>query len=133
MNWKPKHNVSEAQREINESNRLSDEKKNVEGGSDLYRLPPPPSFVRAYYLQPPDARAISLGNDLLYNDSCSVTGVAWRTGVACTNEKILRINEWLQTKFAVKYIRQKLVRNEESASEKPYSLSFSSWFVFWCW
>ena len=28
----------------------------------------------AYYLQPPDARAIFLHNDLLCNDTCSVTG-----------------------------------------------------------
>ena len=34
----------------------------------------PPSLVGAYYLQPPDARAIFLHNDLLYNDTCSVTG-----------------------------------------------------------
>ena len=36
--------------------------------------PPPPSLVGAYYLQPPDARAIFLHNDLLCNDTCSVTG-----------------------------------------------------------
>ena len=35
---------------------------------------PPPSLVGAYYLQPPDARAIFLHNDLLCNDTCSVTG-----------------------------------------------------------
>ena len=34
----------------------------------------PPSLVGAYYLQPPDARAIFLNNDLLCNDTCSVTG-----------------------------------------------------------
>ena len=34
----------------------------------------PPSLVGAYYLQPPDARAIFLHNDLLCNDTCSVTG-----------------------------------------------------------
>ena len=28
----------------------------------------------AYYLQPPDARAIFLHNDLLCNDTCSVNG-----------------------------------------------------------
>ena len=37
---------------------------------------PPPSLVGAYYLQPPDARAIFLHNDLLCNDTCSVTGGA---------------------------------------------------------
>ena len=36
----------------------------------------PPSLVGAYYLQPPDARAIFLHNDLLCNDTCSVTGGA---------------------------------------------------------
>ena len=36
--------------------------------------PPPPSLVGAYYLHPPDARAITLHNDLLCNDTCSVTG-----------------------------------------------------------
>ena len=41
---------------------------------DLFRLCPPPSLVGAYYLQPPDARAIFLHNDLLCNDTCSVTG-----------------------------------------------------------
>ena len=40
---------------------------------DLFRLCPP-SLVSAYYLQPPDARAIFLHNDLLCNDTCSVTG-----------------------------------------------------------
>ena len=43
---------------------------------DLFRLCPPPSLVGAYYLQPPDARAIFLHNDLLCNDMCSVTGGA---------------------------------------------------------
>ena len=33
-----------------------------------------PSLVGAYYLQPPDARAIFLQNDLLCNSTCSVTG-----------------------------------------------------------
>ena len=42
--------------------------------SDLFRLCPPPSLVGAYYLQPPDARAIFLHDDLLCNDTCSVTG-----------------------------------------------------------
>ena len=36
--------------------------------------PPPPSLVGAYYLHPPDPRAIFLNNDLLCNGSCSVTG-----------------------------------------------------------
>ena len=40
---------------------------------DLFRLCPP-SLVGAYYLQPPDARAIFLHTDLLCNDTCSVTG-----------------------------------------------------------
>ena len=40
---------------------------------ELFRLCPP-SLVGAYYLQPPDARAIFLHNDLLCNDTCSVTG-----------------------------------------------------------
>ena len=35
---------------------------------------PPPSIVGAYYLQPPDARAIFLHDDLLCNDTCSATG-----------------------------------------------------------
>ena len=34
----------------------------------------PPSLVGAYYLHPPDARAIFLHNDLLCNGTCSVTG-----------------------------------------------------------
>ena len=34
----------------------------------------PPSLVGAYYLQPQDARAIFLHDDLLCNDTCSVTG-----------------------------------------------------------
>ena len=37
-------------------------------------MPPPPCLVCAYYLQPPDARAIFLHNDLLCNETCSVTG-----------------------------------------------------------
>ena len=37
-------------------------------------VPPPPSLVGAYYLHPPDARAIFLHNDLLCNGACSVTG-----------------------------------------------------------
>ena len=41
---------------------------------------PPPSLVGAYYLQPPDAGAIFLQNDLLCNGTCSVTGGAERTG-----------------------------------------------------
>ena len=39
----------------------------------LFRLCPP-SLVGAYYLQPPDARAIFLHNDLLCNGTCSLTG-----------------------------------------------------------
>ena len=34
----------------------------------------PPSLVGAYYLHPPDPRALFLHNDLLCNDTCSVTG-----------------------------------------------------------
>ena len=34
----------------------------------------PPSLVGAYYLQPPDARAIFLHSNLLCNGTCSVTG-----------------------------------------------------------
>ena len=45
----------------------------LKGIKDLFRLCPP-SLVGAYYLQPPDARAIFLHNDLLCNDTCSVTG-----------------------------------------------------------
>ena len=41
--------------------------------SDLFRLCPP-SLVGAYYLQPPDARAIFLHNDLLCNGTCAVAG-----------------------------------------------------------
>ena len=41
--------------------------------SDLFRLCPP-SLVGAYYLHPPDARAIFLHDDLLCNGTCSVTG-----------------------------------------------------------
>ena len=40
---------------------------------DLFRLCPP-SLVGAYYLHPPDARAIFLHDDLLCNGTCSVTG-----------------------------------------------------------
>ena len=40
----------------------------------IFSVCAPPSLVRAYYLQPPDARAIFLHNDLLCNDTCSVTG-----------------------------------------------------------
>ena len=41
---------------------------------------PPPSLVGAYYLQPPDARAKILHNDLLYDDTCSVIVGTKRTG-----------------------------------------------------
>ena len=40
----------------------------------IFSVCAPPSLVGAYYLQPPDARAIFLHNDLLCNDTCSVTG-----------------------------------------------------------
>ena len=36
--------------------------------------PPPPSLVGAYYLHPPDARAIFLHSNVLCNGTCSVTG-----------------------------------------------------------
>ena len=42
------------------------------GGS--FPFVPPPSVVGAYYLHPPDARAIFLQDDLLCNGTCSVTG-----------------------------------------------------------
>ena len=35
---------------------------------------PPPRLVGAYYLHPPRHSAIFLHNDLLCNDTCSVTG-----------------------------------------------------------
>ena len=54
---------------------------------DLFRLCPPPSLVGAYYLHPPDARAIFLNNDLLCNSTCSVTGGRITYGGAQT-EKI---------------------------------------------
>ena len=38
--------------------------------------PPPPSLVGAYYLRPPDTRAIFSHNDLLCNGTCSVSGGA---------------------------------------------------------
>ena len=41
--------------------------------TDLFRLCPP-SLVGAYYLQPPDTRAIFLHSNLLCNGTCSVTG-----------------------------------------------------------
>ena len=52
-------------------------------------MPPPPSLVGAYYLQPPDARAIFLHNDLLCNDTCSVTGgsITYWGGGGGTNGK----------------------------------------------
>ena len=36
--------------------------------------PPSPSLVGAYYLHPPDARAIFLQSDLLCNGTCAATG-----------------------------------------------------------
>ena len=50
----------------------------------------PPSLVGAYYLQPPDARAIFSHNDLLCNGTCSVTGGSityWGGGGGGTNGK----------------------------------------------
>ena len=40
----------------------------------IFSVCAPPSLVGAYYLQPPDARAIFLHDDLLCNGTCSVTG-----------------------------------------------------------
>ena len=58
--------------------------------ADLFRLCLPPSLVGAYYLQLPDARAIFLHNDLLCNDTCSVTGGGAQTywGGGAQTEKI---------------------------------------------
>ena len=58
---------------VSQSNKIIQKTKNF---SDLFRLcpPPAPSLVGAYYLQTPDTRAIILHNDLLCNDTCSVTG-----------------------------------------------------------
>ena len=41
---------------------------------DLFGLCLPPSLVGAYYLHPPDARAMFLHNDLICDGTCSVTG-----------------------------------------------------------
>ena len=41
---------------------------------DLFRLCPPPQLSGCILFAPPDARAIFLHNDLLCNDTCSVTG-----------------------------------------------------------
>ena len=62
---------------------------NLIQNEDLFRLCPP-SLVGAYYLQPPDARATFLHNDLLCNDTCSVTGGSityWGGGGGGTNGK----------------------------------------------
>ena len=61
--------------------------------TDLFRLCPP-SLVGAYYLRPPDARAIFLHNDLPCNDTCSVTGGSityWGGGGGGTNGKDPRL------------------------------------------
>ena len=52
-------------------------------------VPPPPSLVGAYYLHPPDARVITLHNDLLCKDMCSVTGgrITYWGGGGGTNGK----------------------------------------------
>ena len=42
--------------------------------ADLFRLCPPPELSGCILFAPPDARAIFLHNDLLSNDTCSVTG-----------------------------------------------------------
>ena len=49
--------------------RQSSDKCQTIAGSFPFVPPPPPSLVGAYYLQPPDARAIFLHNDLLCNDT----------------------------------------------------------------
>ena len=56
--------------------RFEYEKSPLNTFVDLFRLcpPPPPNLVGAYYLHPPDARAINLHNDLLCKGTCSVTG-----------------------------------------------------------
>ena len=51
----------------------------------------PPSLVGAYYLQPPDARAIFLHNDLLCNDTCSVTGGSITYWGGAQTEKIPKL------------------------------------------
>ena len=53
---------------------LSEQKGLMKSGIFSVCAPPPPSLVRAYYLHPPDARAIFLHSDLLCNGTCSVTG-----------------------------------------------------------
>ena len=60
------------------------------GETDLFRLCPPPSLVGAYYLHPPDARAIFLHSDLLCNGACSVTGgrITYWGGGGAQTEKI---------------------------------------------
>ena len=55
-------------------------------------LPPPPSLVNAYYLHPPEARAIFLHNDLLCNDACSVTGGGLYIVLGAPTENILNVN-----------------------------------------
>ena len=45
----------------------------IVGIEDVFRLCVP-SIVGAYYLPPQNARTIFLHNDLLCNDTCSVTG-----------------------------------------------------------
>ena len=56
-------------------------------------VPPPPSLLGAYYLQPPGAGAIFLHNDLICNDTCSVTGgsITYWGGGGAQTEKILII------------------------------------------
>ena len=61
-------------------------------------VPPPPSLVGAYYLQPPDARAIILHNDLLSNDACSVTGGS-KTYWGGTNGKDPKFSSKLKKKL----------------------------------
>ena len=47
----------------------------------------PPQLSVCILFAPPDARAIFLQNDLLYNDTCSVSGGAYRTRGWGTNGK----------------------------------------------
>ena len=76
--------------------------------------PPPPSLVGAYYLQPPDARAIFLHNDLLCNDTCSVTGgsITYWGGGGGTNGKDPKI--FFNSKFSIEFFFEKMSLTWES-------------------
>ena len=60
------------------------QKSNSNVGSFLFV--PPASLVGAYYLHPPDARAIFSHYDILCKGTCSAIGGPWRTG-GVTNGK----------------------------------------------